>query len=251
MEHIDSNGTILKVNIKAQPDDVTCGPTCLHAVYNYYHETIGIDDVIRQVQQLKGGGTLGVMLGMHALERGYDVTLYTYNLHIFDPFWFSQPNVDLSEKLKQQMEYKSSQKIQYASKAYLRYLGMGGKIKFEELTVKLLKKYLTKKTPVLTGLSATYLYQSQREIGETNQYDDIKGEPAGHFVVINGYSRATKEVYIADPLHANPMSDSQHYKVGIDRLLNAIMLGIVTYDANLLIIQPKRSKKQHAKTNHN
>ena len=250
MENIDLNGAILKVNIKPQPDDVTCGPTCLHAVYNYYHDIISIEEVVRQVQQLKSGGTLGVMLGTHALQRGYDVTIYTYNLHIFDPSWFNDPKIDLSGKLAEQMLHKNSQRIVFASRAYIEYLNLGGKIKFEELTVKLLKKYLTKKTLILTGLSATYLYRSQREIGETNQYHDIEGEPAGHFVVINGYSKATREAYIADPLNPNPMADSQHYKVGVERLLNAILLGIVTYDANLLIIKPKHFKAQHAETNH-
>jgi hypothetical protein len=251
MENLDLNEAILKINIKPQPDDVTCGPTCLHSVYNYYHDVMGIEEVIKQVQQLKSGGTLGVMLGTHALQRGYDVTIYTYNLHIFDPSWFGDPNINLAEKLTEQMLHKNSHRIAYASRAYIRYLNLGGKIKFEELTVSLLKKYLTKQIPILTGLSATYLYRSQREIGETNQYNDIEGEPAGHFVVINGYSKATREVFIADPLNPNPMANSQHYRVKVERLMNAIMLGILTYDANLLIIKPNHSKAQHAKTNHN
>ena len=73
---------------------------------------------------------------------------------------------------------------------------------------------------------------------ETNNYDRIKGEPAGHFVVINGYAAKTDFVYMADPLNPNPHK-SQYYKVKFDRLINSIMLGIVTYDANLLIIEPK------------
>jgi hypothetical protein len=34
-------------------------------------------------------------------------------------------------------------------------------------------------------LSATYLYQTKREFD--NEYDDIRGNPVGHFVVICGY----------------------------------------------------------------
>ncbi len=45
-------------------------------------------------------------------------------------------------------------------------------------------------------------------------------------------------VYLADPMNPNPLK-SQYYSVTFDRLLNSIMLGIVTYDANLLIIEPK------------
>jgi len=102
----------------------------------------------------------------------------------------------------------------------------------------LLKKYLKQSTPILTGLSATYLYGTQREIPATNKYDSIKGEPVGHFVIINGYEEATNIVYMADPMNPNPLK-SQYYSVTFDRLINSIMLGIVTYDANLLVIEPK------------
>lgn len=55
--------------MKQQPDDYTCGPTCLHAVYNYYNDDIQLEDVISQVDRLEDGGTLGVMLANHALQR--------------------------------------------------------------------------------------------------------------------------------------------------------------------------------------
>ncbi|MFP4089607.1 MAG: hypothetical protein ACLFUB_01340 [Cyclobacteriaceae bacterium] len=49
--------------------------------------------------------------------------------------------------------------------------------------------------------------------------------------------------HISDPLNPNPVADrEQHYQVPMTRLMNAILLGIVTYDANLLIIQPKKPK---------
>lgn len=229
----------LKLTIKAQPDDVTCGPTCLHALYNYYQDPIGLLTVIQEVIQFKTGGTLAVFLGIHALKRGYKATIYTYNLHIFDPTWFS-PEINLAEKLKAQQAAKQDIKTAEATQAYLQFLELGGQIKYEELTVDLLKRYLMKKIPVLTGLSATYLYQCAREIPETNQFDDIKGEPSGHFVLIKGYASNTKEAHISDPLAPNPLVGSQqHYKVHINRLINAILLGIITYDANILIIHPK------------
>lgn len=230
--------TILSLNIRKQPDDVTCGPTCLQAVYQYYHDDIKLTDVIGQVKQLKTGGTIAVTLGNHALERGYQVTIYTYNLTTFDPTWF-KPGVDLSEKLKLQLESKpKAKKLKAATKSYLKFLQNGGKIKFEELTPGFLRRHLETGTPILTGLSATYLYESPREIGDFEiRYDDIAGRPSGHFVVIKGYNQ--KEVYVADPLADNPISDKQHYPVTFHKLINSIMLGVMTYDANLLIIHPK------------
>ncbi|MFZ6001525.1 MAG: peptidase-C39 like family protein [Bacteroidota bacterium] len=229
----------LDFDIKAQPDEVTCGPTCLHALYNHYKDTIDLKSVVQQVKHLKDGGTLAVMLGNHALSRGYKATIYTYNLTIFDPTWSTLPTAKLIQNLKRQMAYKFTQrKLQVASRAYIRFLESGGKLKFSELDEHLIKGYLNKSTPILTGLSATYLYGTPREIAKTNKFDSVKGVPAGHFVIINGYDDANNCVYIADPMNPNPLK-SQYYNVSFDRLINSIMLGIVTYDANLLVIEKK------------
>ena len=76
-------------------------------------------------------------------------------------------------------------------------------------------------------------------MSETNVDDDIGGEPVGHFVVLTGYRRDTREILIADPMASNPLVRSRYYAVNVQRLIGAILLGIMTYDANLLVIQPK------------
>jgi hypothetical protein len=58
-------------------------------------------------------------------------------------------------------------------------------------------------------------------------------------VVLSGYDKRLRRVLIADPLRQNPYSEAQEYEVDINRLICAIMLGILTYDANLLIIEPR------------
>ncbi|MCE2996148.1 MAG: C39 family peptidase [Cyclobacteriaceae bacterium] len=230
----------LNFDIKAQPDDVTCGPTCLHSIYQYYQDEISLREVVSEVKSLKTGGTLAVMLGNHALQRGYQASIYTYNLNVFDPTWFSLSQAKMIGNLKKQMRYKfRSKKLQVASKAYIKFIEAGGVVQQKELDEHLIKDYLKKDIPLLTGLSATYLYGTQREIPSNNKFDSIKGEPVGHFVIINGYDETTNKVYLADPMNPNPLK-SQYYSVTFDRLINSIMLGIVTYDANLLIIEPKK-----------
>ncbi|MGC4023552.1 MAG: C39 family peptidase [Cyclobacteriaceae bacterium] len=229
----------MNFDIKAQPDDITCGPTCLHALYQYYNDEIALKEVISEVKSLKAGGTLAVMLGNHALKRGYKAHIYTYNLNVFDPTWFSLSSAKMIQNLKKQMRYKfKSKRLQVASKAYIKFLEGGGKIFQTELDERLIKKYLKQSVPILTGLSATYLYGTQREIAINNKFDSIRGEPVGHFVIINGFDESSGMVYLADPMNPNPLK-SQYYSVTFDRLINSIMLGIVTYDANLLVIEPK------------
>jgi hypothetical protein len=57
--------------------------------------------------------------------------------------------------------------------------------------------------------------------------------------VLTGYDRIERDVLVADPLHDNPAFGRQYYRVEVGRLIASILLGIVTYDANLLIITPK------------
>lgn len=232
----------LRIGILSQPDDTACGPTCLHAVYSYYGDQISLDKVIGQVKQLKGGGTLAVLLGCHALRRGYRAKLYTFNLQVFDPTWFASGAPAIEERLTTQMKVKTTPKMRTASKAYLDFLRLGGRICFEDLTGSLIRGLLKRSVPILTGLSATFLYRTAREtvLGKKMVYDDIRGEPTGHFVVLCGYNLKDRSAVIADPLLPNPISASPIYTVRLNRLICAIMLGILTYDANLLVITPKK-----------
>jgi hypothetical protein len=236
--------TNLIVEMLPQPDDYTCGPTCLHSVYRYHGDRIELAQVITEVPRVEGGGTLDVLLGCHALRRGYDATIYTYNLQMFDPTWFQPGRDDLADQLRRQMDYKPKPILKVATRAYLEFLDLGGRIRFEDLTSGLIRKYLSRAIPVLTGLSATYLHRTAREFGPDCEPDSTRGVPAGHFVVLCGYNKETREVLVADPLETNPVSGSNRYVVSIDRVICAILLGIITYDANLLIIEPRKSRKQ-------
>ncbi len=200
-----------------------------------------LDRVIREVTPLDTGGTLGVFLANHALRRGYDAMLYTYNLDIFDPTWFQRPAGDLPGLLNEQVARKPGARLGVATNAYLDFLELGGLIRFQELRPDLIRGHLSDGHPILTGLSATYLYGCAREVergGGRLEYDSVGGEPTGHFVVVNGYDALTDSVLVADPLHENAFG-SHNYRVGIVRLLGAIMLGVLTYDGNLLVITPK------------
>ncbi len=228
-----------------QPDDETCGPTSLHAVYNYYNDLVDLQKVIDEVTFLEEGGTLANLLGIHALKRGYNARIHSYNLNVFDPTWSVLAHDELIEKLKEQLKYKRGKKFEKTTHSYIEFLSLGGEIDFEDLTEDLIKKYLDRRRPILTGLSATYLYDCKREYTDEHDksvYDDLKGYPMGHFVVLTSIDDDGGMVSVSDPYQENPLSGENTYKVDIHRLINSILLGIVTYDANLLIIEPKNNE---------
>ncbi len=233
------------LDILPQPDGASCGPTCLQAVYRYFGDDITLQQVIAEVTTLEEDGTLAVYLACHALLRGYQATIITYNLQIFDPTWATATNRQIAEKLKLQLAHKKHiPGLEVATNAYLDFLRLGGRLQFKVLTTGLIRSYLKRSIPLLSGLSATFLYSTAREYVDSTKlvYDDVRGVPTGHFVVLADYDKQERKVLVADPLMPNPVSAGQHYLVNISRLMCAIMLGTLTYDGDLLIVEPRRKK---------
>jgi hypothetical protein len=233
----------VELSIQRQPDDTTCGPTCLHAVYGFFGDDISLREVIAETRELRDGGTLAVCLASHALRRGYRARIYTYNVLVFDPSWFAA-DVDLGEKLTQQYLAKGGTRLRQATSAYLEFLDRGGEVHFVDLTTELLTRYLGANVPLLAGLSATYLYQTAREVAPDGggdgmtSIDDVAGKPVGHFVVLCGWNPTSQQVRIADPFRPNPLAQEAHYWVDVGRLKSSILLGVVTYDAAIVVIEP-------------
>lgn len=228
----------LPVRMTPQPDETTCGPTCLNAIYRYWGESEPLADVIARTYKMEEGGTVAVFLACDALRKGYQATIYTYNLMVFDPTWF-MPGVDIAERLSVQRELKHDARLRRVTEGYLEFLRLGGQLRFTDLSRRLIRGLLRRHVPILTGLSSTYLYRAVREYGPQDEEDDVRGTPSGHFVVMAGYNRKERSVLIADP-YQHPYGPTLEYWISVDRVVCAVLLGIVTHDANLLAIFPSQ-----------
>jgi hypothetical protein len=229
----------LPVRTLPQPDETTCGPTCLHAVYAYWGDTEPLSEVVARMWRMPDGGTFAVFLACDALRKGYRASIYTYNLNVFDPSWFSGPAADLALKLDRQREVKHHKPISDVTQEYMEFLRLGGRLRLTDLSGHLVAAILRRRLPILTGLSSTYLYRSARERADGTP-DDIAGLPSGHFVVIAGWSSRRRRVLVVDPYEPNPYGQPHEYWISIDRVIAAILLGIVTHDANMLVVYPPR-----------
>ena len=239
----DPQDVWIPFTIQRQPNDVTCGPTCLQSLYRFHGESVDLQAMIAEIPKLADGGTLGVSLACHALRRGYRALIYTYNLHIFDPTWFPTDLAVLLPKLHARARAKQDPRLNLAVEAYLEFFRLGGRMRHRVLTPALLRRYLKRGVPILTGLNSTYLYQSQRERDVDGELvdDDVLGDPTAHFVVLCGYSRSDRSVLVADP-QPPPSASGPLYRARIEHVVGAILLGIVTLDANFLLIEPAAGK---------
>ncbi len=226
----------LNVSVDPQPTDDSCGITCLQAIYRYFGKDVPLATLKRQVVHWQTGGTVGVNLARHALDHGFGAEIYTYNIKIFDPTWRDLPKEGLLAKLEKRRSRIRSKTQQEVIGFYIDFLQSGGIVRFDDLDEALIARLVAAKRPIICGLSATYLYQSMRETPDCAD-NDIIGGPVGHFVVVSGFDAKERNVHISDPLHVrNPFSPIGQYAQPFQRFSNAVMLGILTYDANLLVL---------------
>jgi hypothetical protein len=228
----------LDLFVSKQPDDESCGITCLEAIYNYYGQETTLERLKSEIEHWQTGGTVSVNLARHALDSGFSAEIYTYNIKIFDPTWKNLGSRDLEHKLKLRQRKIRSKKQKKVIGFYLDFLRKGGILRFDDLSEDLLDRLFADRKPIICGLSATYLYQNMRETS-TNEENDIIGQPVGHFVVVSGWDPKERQVMINDPLRKNPISETGSYLLPFAKFSNAVMLGILTYDENLLVIAKK------------
>lgn len=132
----------LWLDISRQPDERTCGPTSLQAVYRFFGDEVALEEVIRGVSVLREGGTVAVSLACHALARGYRARLFSYNLRVFDPTWFDLTRGSLLARLREQARHKTDPKMLAVADAYVEFLELGGELRFAELSPRLLRRLL-------------------------------------------------------------------------------------------------------------
>src|SRR5690606_10587572 len=129
----DPQRLTLPLEVAPQPDDKARCPTCPPAVYRYFGDAIDLTAVAAAESPLPGGGTLAVWLANHALKRGYKATIYTYNLQVFDPSWFTG-DANIADRLRAQALATSEEKLGHATEPYLEFLSMGGRLRLGENT---------------------------------------------------------------------------------------------------------------------
>ncbi|MGE3634568.1 MAG: C39 family peptidase, partial [Sandaracinaceae bacterium] len=195
----DRSTVLLDVPVLAQPDDVTCGPTCLTKVLGHHGDLRDFVEISRHVQRNPDGGTLGVYLGRAALALGYDATIYSYNLRVFDPTWRDLDSAGMRAKLAARAALKRDPRLLGVIEAYRSFLDEGGVVRLDDLDADLLKTWIARGRPIISGLSATYLYGIARDDPDTNVADDVGDEPANHFVVIAGYREGGRRFVVNDP----------------------------------------------------
>src|SRR5262245_29372733 len=119
---------MLRVPRFAQPDECSCGPTCLLQVYRYYGDLMPFDELCEGITRHADGGTLAVHLASAALHQGYEARITSWNYRLFDPTWARLETGALRAKLRARAAVSRDRKRRGALLAYDDFLCEGGKL---------------------------------------------------------------------------------------------------------------------------
>lgn len=240
---------VLPVPRFAQPDDVSCGPTCLAQVLTYYGDLRPISSLTARIRRNRDGGTLAVHIAALALELGYQVRLYPFGVRVFDPTWWDCDGEELHDLLharaRRLVELGAPADEVESVEAWRDLIAAGGRVAFHEPTTQLVARVIDRGRPLIVGLNATWLYREIRHRPDDNQPDAFGGWPVGHFVVVCGYTGHGRHLHVRDPSedapeHLHPEGAHRgSYPVPGDRLIHAVLLGDLTRDAVMIEIWPR------------
>jgi hypothetical protein len=225
----------LEVPRQIQPDEVTCGPSCLSSVLRFHGIDADLSAVMPLVTRNQDGGTLAPWLGQAALGFGIGVRARPLAVQVFDPTWRGLDAASLRDRLALRTAALREGRLRRVHQAWLDYLDAGGQVNLGgELRSGEIIAALDRGNPLIAGLSVTWLYQVARERPADNVPDDIAGMPVGHFVVITGYAGGGDTFFVSDPWPHPPFEGEPHYPVSRRQLTQAILLGDATHDAVIL-----------------
>lgn len=233
----------LAVRRVAQPDDTSCGPTCLHMVAAFHGIDLALPELIDTIPRTPSGGVHAVNIGVLALQHGLRAALYPLGLRVFDPTWRGLSRAALRLRLRQRGRRFAGTDHAALVALWDRFLALGGQVRPGELTADLLADALDRGHPLISGLSATWLYRHPRERPDDNQPDAVGGEGVGHFVVVSGYTGGGRSFRVEDPSPDAPFGRDGTYLAPAPRLQHAILLGDATHDAVLLELWPARGPR--------
>ena len=223
---------LLNVPRYKQPP-MECGPTCLKEVFDFYNYKIDLKTIIKGTKSEKKYIDWDYKLGLFALKCGFKVDVYTLTTDIFDPTWYNFKKDVLLKQLKKRLNFVSKNNKKDVKDGYIwwwykpalesiiKFIKAGGNIKFVPISKNLIIKLLKKGIPIIAPLNSTLIYKIRRVY--RNNFDDIKGEYVGHFIVISGYDSRKDKFILVD---SDRMADKRKgiIKVDADLLINSIIM---------------------------
>lgn len=193
----------------------------LHYAYRHHRVNIDFHDLVNSLEFDGDRECLGATLARHAVSRGHEVWMATWNIDLLAPSLFEED--DLEEALQDELELLVQEQHPGADGVahHLSIVQGGVQLTMPDVTFELLAHLSRRYGVLLASVDADYLALGTQR------------DPGSAWVVIRGCDPLNREVILSDS--ADPRLGQPLYRETMTRLLPAITL---SPEANLIALRP-------------
>lgn len=205
-------------------------------IYSYFGIKVPLEKLLDDLKIDKYTGTFTAQLGLHAKNSGLQTLILCSNPYYVSPAWSKLDNQTIYKKIGGWLAFElqgknkiRKNKFKKGTRFILAYIKNGGKIKIIDLTTRLIDGYLDQGYLMTGAIEESWLWE-KRKIPKTAEFDDIKGIPQGHFVVLYGHD--AENYFVSDPYPTGLEGKNGLYKVKKDKFLVSCLF----WEATLLAV---------------
>lgn len=211
----------LKIKQIEQKTYYSCVPACLEQVLGYYKVKVDQKEILATLKMPEYGMSIP-SAGSYLIESGFNPSIITNDIIIFDRSWLRLNPAELIKKINKRRKYLDAYHRSLVDD-YVKYLKADGNIGFQILNANTIEKFLSKDIPIIAELASNFLYNKSKSTKAGAFDDSIKGDIDGHAVVIAGFDKVKKKFKLIDTDgRKNPYSKKGIYWVDSDLLLASI-----------------------------
>lgn len=199
----------------------TCGPSSLTNIYAHFGKEVGLEKILNDLKVKDDETTYLPQLARHIQQNGLATQVLSSCPFNMSPDWKDLDKSSLIENLKAWTTHHHKNPWIKDALFLLYYLEEGGRVNLVDLSTKLIDEELTKGNVVLCCLEESWLW-GKRKVSNVVEYDSIRGEPRGHFVVV--YGQKDDEYLVSDPYPTNLPERQGLYSVSKDKLLVSVLV---------------------------
>lgn len=203
----------------------SCGPVSLYNIYEHFGIKTSLHQILNDLKIDDKKATYPAQLAVDIKKHGLSTILLTSSPRLVAPNWVNHENKEIIEKLSKWLKKHKNDKWSGNVKHLLTYLKHNGDILITDLTTKLIDEYLDQGYLVMPCLEDSWIW-GQRKIKGKAEFDDIAGEPRGHFVVV--YGKEDNEYLVSDPYPTGLQNREGIYRIDKDKLLVATLFWSAT-----------------------
>ena len=187
-----------------------CVQTAASQLLSFYNINKTVEEIKKEVPVYitSDGKPLGSSLGHIAAyftTLGFQTTIHTVDIELFDRSWNSSDNKMLKDNLLQRRKYLRHSRYEAAAldmvvDGYVQFLNKGGTIEFPIVDEQYISKLL-EKGPVYAVVSYNFLNQVAKYSARSEERptkDAISGSPSTHVIIITKFNNGLFEIIDPD-----------------------------------------------------